>query len=305
MTSNGSVEYYNKTDGKFYRIDKNNQITALSDKVFHDVQNIVWSPTSDKAVIEYPDGSKIVYDFTSKKQTTLPKHWEDFNFSPDGQTLVMKSMGIDTETRYLAISSSDGSSQKIIDTIGDNGNNIYPSWSPNNEIIAMDVEGVDADRQEVYFVGLNDENFKSTIIEGRGFQSTWSTSGDKLLYSVYSSTSDYKPSLWIVNAQGDNIGTGRTSLNINTWASKCTFTSNETVYCGVPESLDTGSGLIPEMAQNSKDDLYKINVATGNKELVAVPNGSYNMSNLSVSPDGTSLYFTDANDSKLHKVTLK
>ena len=152
---------------------------------------------------------------------------------------------------------------------------------------------------------MNDENFKSMTIEGRGFESKWSTKGDRLLYSVYSSDNDYKPSIWVVNAVGDNIGSGRKNLKINTWANKCVYSDNNNIYCAVPENLDKGAGLFPEMAQYTKDRLYKINTSSGLKKLVAVPNETYNMSNLIISDNGYYLYFTDKNSELLHKIKLK
>jgi len=79
--SGRGVRYYNENDGKFYRIGRNGKIVPLSDKTFHSVRKIVWSPNADKAILEYPDGANIVYDFAADKQITLPKHWKDFDFS--------------------------------------------------------------------------------------------------------------------------------------------------------------------------------------------------------------------------------
>lgn len=306
ISGNGTdVNFYNKDDGKFYRLDPNGQATPLTDKVFHNVQNITWAPGKNKAILEYPDGANIVYDFNTGKQATLPKHWEDFNFSPDGNKIISKSIGLDVENRWLAISNSDGSGSKPLEFIGKNADSVYTDWSPNNDIVAMYTRGIDFDRQEVFFVGLNKENFKSTIVEGRGFEPMWSESGDQLAYSVYSLSGDIKPELWVVDAQGDSIGANRKKIGLQTWASKCTFSDSATMYCGVPEYLDEGAGLFPEMAQKTKDDLYKVNIRTGEKELIAIPDNSYNMSNLIISQDGKNLYFTDANSSLLHKIELQ
>lgn len=306
LAQNGSdVQYYNKDDGKFYRVDQNGNISALSDKVFHGVEQITWAPSMDKAILEYPDGSNIIYDFNANKQITLPKHWEDFNFSPDGNEIVMKSLGLDPANRWLAITNADGTKAMPIEAIGNNDKTVYPSWSPNNQSIAMYTKGVDFNRQEVFFVGLHDENFKSTVVEGRGFTPEWSPAGDKLLYSVYSSDTDNKPLLWIVNASGEQIGSGRKSLKLETWANKCAFTDNATVYCAVPEDLPAGAGIFREMTQGSKDDLYEVNIETGQKRLVAVPDGNYSISNPSVSEDGKYLYFTDGISGTLNKIRLK
>ncbi|GAF84313.1 unnamed protein product, partial [marine sediment metagenome] len=306
LSKNGSdLQYYNQKDEKFYRITKDGQITPLSDKAFHQVQSIVWSPNKDKAILEYPDGANIIYNFTTNKQITLPKHWKDFDFSSNGQQIVMKSMGLDPDNRWLAVVSDDGSKARRIEALGDKDATVYPSWSPNNQSIAMYTKGVGFDRQEIFFVGLHNENFKSAIIEGRGFEPRWSPKGDRLLYSVYSSQTDLKPSLWIVNAQGENIGTGRKSLRVETWANKCTFADNINLYCAVPENLEEGAGLFPEMAKNTSDRLYKIDIRTGLKKLVAIPDDWYNMSNLIISDNGYYLYFTDETTGRLHKIRLK
>lgn len=303
--NNSDVQFYNKSDGKFYRLDKNGSAAALSEKVFHAAQNIKWSPTKNEAIVEYPDGSNIIYNFSAKKQITLPKHWKDFDFSPNGNEIVTKSLGLDPNNRWLAVSNEDGSKVKAIEALGENESIVYPSWSPNNQTIAMYTKGVDFDRQEVFFVGLNNENFKSLTVEGRGFQYKWQPSGNQLLYSVYSSKNNLKPMLWLDNARGESIGSARRSLNVETWANKCSFASDKDLYCAVPEKLEEGAGLFPELAQNTRDQLYKIDTQTGLKKLIAVPDGSYNMSNLIISNGEEYLYFTDETTKKIYKIKLK
>ena len=304
ISGDGKIQYYDKSDGKFYRLDDNGNLIALSDKTFYDVDNIVWAPDKNQAILEYPDGNKILYNFQTQTQVTLPSHWQDFSFSPDSGQLVSKSLGLDEENRYLVVSSGDGSKAVALENIGTNDKNVYSSWSPNNQIVAMYTEGLDFNRQEVFFVGLNGENFKSTIVEGRGFESKWSTTGDKLLYSVYSTDTNLNPQLWIVGATGDTIGQDRKSISLNTWADKCTFASNNEVYCAVPETLEKGSGMFPELADKTKDNLYKINLTTGTKELIAIPDGAYNISEVMVPANKDALYFTDKTTGQIYKIDL-
>ncbi|MEI6529760.1 MAG: hypothetical protein WCN88_05210 [Candidatus Falkowbacteria bacterium] len=304
LNSDGSIQYYDKNKEKFYKIDSDGNKVLLSDKAFHSVENVTWAPDKDKAVLEYPDGSKILYNFTTKKQVTLPAHWKDFSFSPDSTQIISKSMGIDSDNRWLVVSNDDGSKAKAVEAIGTNDKTIYPSWSPNNQIVAMYTEGVDFDRQEVFFIGQNGENFKSTIVEGRGFDPKWSTTGDRLLYSVYNTTDNLKPRLWIVDAGSDTISQNRRSIDIETWASKCTFASNTEVYCAVPDNLENGAGLFPELADKTKDSLYKIDLTTGSQKLIAVPDGSFNISQIIIGSDQDYLYFTDKFSGSIYKVKL-
>lgn len=306
LSSNGSdLQYYDKRDGKFYRVTKDGQISPLSDAAFREVEKITWSPDKNKAILQYPDQAKIIYDFKNEKQISLPKHWKDFNFSPDGSKIVMKSMADDVNNRWIAIINSEGTSAQKIAELGNKDDTVHLAWSPNNQTVAMFTEGVNYDQQKVFFVGLNNENFKALTIEGRGFNPKWSPLGDRLLYSVYSSQSDLKPELWTAEAQGENIGSGRKKLNLQTWADKCAFSTDYEIYCAVPEKLEEGAGLLTELAKSAKDNLYKIDIRTGLKKLVAVPEGNFAMSDLIVSENGYYLYFTDANTERINKIKLK
>jgi hypothetical protein len=133
----------------------------------------------------------------------------------------------------------------------------------------------------------------------------WSDAGDRLLYSVYHSRDNYNPRLWIVNAQGDSIGQNRISLDLATWADKCTFASNTEIYCAVPENLENGSGFFPELADRTKDNLYKIDLKTGAKKLIAVPDGAYNISQIIVPESQDYLYFTDKQTEEIYQVRLR
>ena len=300
-----SLNYYNPGDGKFYRIDKDGNSQELSSKVFHNVSSIAWSPVEDKAILEYPDGANILYNFNSEKQVTLPAHWQEFNFSANGKKIVTKSIGLDADNRWLLVSNPDGSGAKAIEPLGNNAEMVIDAWSPNNQVVALYREGTGFDTQDIFFVGQNKENFKSLSVQGRGFEPLWSPQGDRLLYSVYSSANNFKPSLWIVNAQGTSIGAQRKSLKLETWAQKCTFSGNTSVYCAVPDQLEEGAGMFPELGNNTVDSLYKINITTGQKELIAIPDGNFSINKVIVSEDEKRLFFTDTLTGKIYKINLK
>ena len=306
LASDGkTIQYYNQDDGKFYKLNANGEMVPLSDKVFYSVDKVDWSSKGDKAVLEYPDGSNIVYDFNTQKQVTLPKHWDGFSFSKDSNQIVSKSLGTDPDNRWLITANSDGSNAKAIEYIGLNDGKVIPSWSPNNQSIALYTEGIDYNRQQLFFVGQNGENFKSTVVEGRDVRAKWTPDGSRLLYSAYNSNSNLKPQLWIVGAEGENIGTGRTNLQLNTWADKCTFADNNSIYCAVPENLEEGAGILPDLADKTKDNLYKIDLTTGSKKLIAIPSGSFNINSIIVTKDQSKLYFTNKSDNQVYKVNLR
>jgi len=301
----GTARFYNDVDGKFYRLNKDGTTKALTDEVFYNVKNVVWSKTTDASIIEYPDGSNIYYNFETKEKATLPKHWEDFNFSPTGNKIVAKSMGMAAENRWLITSDPNGQNIKLIEDMGDNARKVQVNWSPNGQIVATSqtADPISDDRERIYFVGQNEENFLSMVVEGRGYKGAWSPSGDKLLYSIYTARNDFKPELWIVNASGDSIGTGRKMLGLNTWVDKCTFANERYVYCAEPTTLVTGAGFIPATAENTPDRIYKIDLETGIKTEVPL-NIDYTISSIFTSPDQKTVYFTSQNNPGIFQLDI-
>ncbi|MFA6428617.1 MAG: hypothetical protein WCW02_03695 [Candidatus Buchananbacteria bacterium] len=304
-SESAKVIYYQATDGKFYTLNANGQPQALSDKIFYSVQKATWSPDRSQAILEYPDGSKIVYNFQTKKQVTLPKHWQDFSWSPSGGQIAAKSLGLDSDNRYIIVSNADGSQAKIIESIGNNADNFIINWSPNQQIIASYSNGLDFDRQKIYFVGLNQENFKGMTVPGRGLQTKWSTAGDLLLYSVYTSTNGYRPELWVASGLPNTMGEARRSLKVNTFADKCAFADNQTLYCAVPTDPVENSGLLPDLLKNIPDKLQKINLGTGLVTEIATLPTNYTINKLIAASDNSAIYFTASNQMGLFSIKLK
>ncbi|TSC96187.1 MAG: Uncharacterized protein Athens101410_117 [Parcubacteria group bacterium Athens1014_10] len=304
----GEVFYYDKDKNEFYKINADGKRELLSERKFYQVENINWSPDKNKAILEYPDGNKILYDFEKDKQITLNKNWYDFSFSSSGNEIGLKIDSDDPNNRWLAKANADGTGLKMIEPLGENAQKVQVAWSPNNQVVAFSATGEDMgfDKQEILFIGFYGENFKSIVVEGRGFEGKWSPQGNKIIYSVWNADSGYRPTLWAVEAEGDNIGRGRKELDLQTWADKCVFSSdNKNIYCAAPKYLPEGAGLAPEIADRG-DNFYKINLDRGVKTFLAEPSvGEYNVSDIFLSAEEDFLYFTDQNTGQLNKIQLK
>ncbi|MBT4403022.1 hypothetical protein HOC90_04235 [Candidatus Falkowbacteria bacterium] len=297
---NNQVVYYNRHDGKFYKINKNGESVLLSEKTFFDVRNITWSLDKDTVIMEYPDGSNIAYNFEAEKQTTLPLSWEEFEFAPDNNKVITKTYGSRKNDNQLIIADLKTGQAKIIEGLGDKGDNFQIAWSPDNQVVAFFTETIDFDHQEVYFIGQHSENFKSIIVDGLGFQGKWSPKGDKILYSVYNSTSNYEPTLWITSKSGAY----KKRLFVNTWAEKCTFYSDNIIYCGVPQQLGEMMGLSPNYALKVDDDIYRIDIDRNMSEKIATPETGHNIEKLMVDENEKTLYFSDRRTGRLYQIDL-
>lgn len=306
VSTTGAITWYDPSSGKFFTADANGKnARELTSQLFPNADSVTWNAQGNKAVIAFPDESKIIYDFATKKQYTLPKESDDFSFSPAGDQIAYKYLPQDVDERYVVTSSPDGSSVKFVEKIGDQANDVDVTWSPNNQVIATYRKSSDASRQEVFFIGQNKENFKSAVTEGRGFEGKWSPDGSQMIYSVFSAATDYNPSLYIMNSSGDNIGAGRTGFEIATWPDKCSFgVGGTTVYCAVPKFLDSGSGLRDRNSLSTNDEFYAIDVNSGNSRLIATPSLRVSAANVFLSANGKTLYFTNSLTGGLESIRL-
>jgi hypothetical protein len=313
VDAQGNLRYYDRATGQFYKLDTNGNLVLLAGVKFPDAESVTWSPSKSQVIVSFPDDSKLFYDFDTKKQATLPKEGEDFSFAPSSGQIAFKFNAQNPDDRYLVVSNPDGTSIKPVESLGENGDKVQVNWSPNDQVIATFTPGLNATSQEVVFVGKNGENFKSTITEGRGFEGQWSPSGQYMVYSTYSADSNFNPVLHIVNGQGDTIGDDNRSLDLQTWSDKCAFAKNgSSLYCAVPNAgqLKTGSGIYREQAANVPDTFYRVDLQSGSVQKIAVPVGTdgsrqFSAVNLGLSPDGSTLYFTDASSGRVLSLNVQ
>lgn len=306
-TGGSAVRFYDPSDGRFYSVLDDGTRVPLSDTVFPDVDRVTWGNKSEKAVIGFPDGSQVIYDFNQDKQTTVPRFWQELQFSPDDDQIAAKSLGSSPTNRFLIIADSDGSNPHPIEELGNNQDKVMVNWSPNNQTVAFSRTGepLGANREQILMVGKNQENFKGLIVEGRGFTPNWSPDGSQLLYSVWNSDEGYQPSLWLSGAEGDQVNANRRRMDIKTWADKCTWANNTTVICGVPKQMPSGAGLQRSLFDTGPDDLFKLDLANGQVLPLDSPGSRVVVRSIRVSGDGKFAFVTDGNSGELIKVRLQ
>ena len=301
------ARFYNPEDGRFYRVNPDGTITLLADKQFFNVANVSWGNTKDEAVLEFPDGSNVFYDFAAKRQVVLPSHWEEFNFSNDDSHIAAKSIGLDPDNRFLLVSNPDGTEAKAIAAMGDNASQVMVNWSPNGQVLAFSRTGEaqTGAQEEIYLVGPHHENYHSLIAPGQGFLPSWSPSGKQLAFSVWNAESEGKPNLWVVSGDVSTIGANRKNINLKTWADKCAWAGDTDLYCGVPQNLPPNSGLSRREFATLPDDVYHVDLATGASEKISTADQTHPVMNPVVNRDSTKLIFTDAETGKLYSYDLK
>lgn len=303
-TKSNALNFYDYDDQRFYKLDADGNKVPLSDKQFYKVQDVTFSPVKDQAILEYPDGTTIMYDFDKEQQYTLPNSWTDFEFNNEGDKIAFRELNVQADYRWLSVANPDGTGKKLIQHLGENDEKIQINWSPNEQIVAQYPELDNLSRSIVYFIGQNEENFKAIYVDGADVRLAWSPEGDTLLTSSYSPSTGFNPQLQIVTYDPTtNEATAKKTINLETWADKCTYKDNETLICAVPTTMVSGAGMQPDVMKFTPDNLYEVDVSTGSTRKIMDNVQNYTMTNLSIGPDGN-LYFIDQNDGTLNKVSL-
>lgn len=295
----GSLRYYDAVRQQFVNLAADGSLTPLSPDKFFGVSGVTWAPGKTKAIVGYPDGSKVLYDFTTQQQSTLPRAMSSFSFDPSGDKLASLYLGSSKEEQWLVVSNDDGSQIQLVEPVGGKVQNFTPSWSPSGQIVGLFAEAVDGGRQEVVPIGRNGENFRSFVAPGRGFTAEWSPSGERILYSVFSDGTEGRPSLYLADGNADSFGSNSVSLGLSTSADWCSF-SGASVYCAALDNPPPLLATYPELAQGQPASLWRVDLASGQRTRVtSLPQG-FTPGGVSADQDG--VYVADQSNGRIYAV---
>jgi hypothetical protein len=310
--SGQGVSYYNYNDDRFYKTTADGDRILLSDEEFYNVQDVNWSNDGSAVIMEYPDGMKLYYDFATGKKSSLPKEVKEIDFTSNDKEIVFKYDTGDYDTNYLSMANADGTGARLIEHMGDNGNKVQVNVSPNSEVVAFYKTSTGIDSSEIFLVGQHGENFYSLETNGSKFESKWSPSGDKLLYSVAIDGDNYYPNLFLTDGDTQNIGLNKKNLNINTWTDKCVFRDDVILYCAVPKTLPEYAGVYRDDLESffGDDEIYEINLQNKSSKKLASPvdedgNTNFLVEKLILSSDYKKLFLWDKKTDAVYTMNLR
>lgn len=295
----GGLRYYDEVRQQFVNLASDGSITPLSPDRFFGVSNVTWAPGKSKAIVQYPDGSNVLYDFATQQQATLPRAMTNFSFDPSGERLASLYLGSSREEQWLVVSNDDGSQIQLVEPVGGKAQNFMASWSPAGQIVGLFAEAIDGQRQQVVPIGRNGENFRSFIAPGRGFTAEWSPSGERVLFSVFNESTQGRPTLYIANGTADSFGTDSISLDLSTSADHCAF-SVSSVYCAALDTPPPLLGTYPERAQGQPASLWRIDLSSRQRTRVASLPSGFNP--VGVTVDSQGVYVSDQQSGRIYAV---
>lgn len=310
QSGQSGLAYYDSNSGALYRLTSSGEKIELTKDRFPVVERVTWDKSGDKAILDFPDGASILLDVTKNERVSLPREGQDFVFQGDSDNLVFNYVSPDPDRNFLVIGSADGSEARAIEPIGDQADRVQTTYSPDGNVVALYRKPAGVGQEEIIFIGQQEENFKSMTVQGTGFKGAWTPDGQRLLYSVSTAENNYNPTLWIVDAKDNAIGLNNTPLGLSTSVDACTLNSDGTrAYCAVQNDLPAGTGLYPELFTPRPADVYEVDLQTGQSHLIATPvdeNGrQVPVEQLTLSQDGSELYFVEGRVGKVMKIQLR
>lgn len=260
-------------------LDKNNEVIS-----FYDFSGRLWqfNETEEKpTLIDQAPNENLA-------EIIWPKV-----FSPDSKKIVyQKNSGLFT-------SDSGGKNQKTLASdlkIKD----VILKWpSANNIAIVSKPSGAIAGN--LWLFDVRNSNINKVIDSFFGLETLFSPDGSSFIYS-YTDQNGKNPILGFYDKNGGK----KIISNVSTLVDKCAWSTNNYIYCAVPKSWPDFAILPDDYYKNAfltNDDIWKINVETGEKILIFEHIG--NISNLAVSRDESRVFFISKENQFLYKLIIK
>jgi hypothetical protein len=299
------IIFFNSENGNyFYELNlanlQKNKISNLLDAA---PNSVIWSPTYENAIISiiYNKYYKGIFEIPNVANN-ITAYW-DYNlknntahklitgtsispWSPDGNTFAYAYYDPTLKTDVINLADKNGSFIKKIAKVNfDEGINC--GFINSSEIYYSPIP-TETNGSNIYLVNIN-TGVVQPLITDNSAGSTLIQTPDKTKF-IYASYQNNQYVLGTMNLDGSNKKTFNSQIDINRTV---TLLENQNIITTIAQTNN-----------KNYDNFYKINISTGATTLLfqSYNKENYSASNLMVSSDGKSIYFTSNN--YLYKMNL-
>ncbi len=268
----------------------------------------LWSENPEISILKtQPQQGSQYFLINATEKTILPLQGEIAYLVWDSlfeKIIYIRRKNPEEITFYLA--KADGSESKEILTIFQKGR-IDMASVPQSPLIAYWPQSSNTKLSPLYQINISTGTNKEIFSGKYGANYLYSPDGEKILLSWAPEKNGSKLSLGVINKYGGQYS----DLGFPTLTSKCTWNkTSDILYCAVPTEIPQTT-IMPDDYLSGKitttDVFWKITVTTGEKErLVELSDitQSFDATNLLLSSDQRTLYFTDKKSQKLYEIKL-
>ncbi|HVO28520.1 MAG TPA: hypothetical protein VMT81_00870, partial [Candidatus Paceibacterota bacterium] len=251
----------------------NGQTETVSSLPVQDILNAGFSYDGTKVLVNFGDPTNpqtSIFDLATKTWTPMPAGWQSPVWSPSDYRVAYRT---DSPNGTESFATFDTSKPKGTPTtaLTLHAQDMVPAWPWKNQLAVFTKPTAYA-AGSAWLYDLQKKTLAPVAIEVPGLEIAWndapasSTVPSALRFA--GGTAGYGGSLALINLSQDQVQ----RLSIATLPSKCSFadaTSTAALYCGVPRDQNQFSfSVLPDaynqMALFTSDDVYRIDLATGN-----------------------------------------
>ncbi len=293
----GVIRVYDKTNGKLKEIPVNGGAERTVDET--ELPNLVyaaWAPDRQKVLTKFVSGGRTniyFYDHKLKNGVKLKDGIFRVDWTPNGDQILYLYRDSARKRISLNVAQPDGGNWRVL------ANNLkenmrFAGIPQSTRVILYDAPGPNT-KTRLRMVSLIDRAPRPKTVFEQGYNADFlpSPTGEKILVSLASQRGSNERFLGLINSGGGNYQ----PLNIPTNVSKCTWSQNgKFIYCALP----TGD----------QDTFWKINTITNEQERlidlesITSSQTKYKAFNLMLAPDASALFFVNALDGKLYRISL-
>ncbi len=285
--------------GQLWQYNENSGKTAADQSLIANLADVVWSANLKhilKSGENESDAKYLFSDFTKKSLTTLRSGIKSSAFSPDSGKIayyVFESQ----KTNSLLISDPDGKNQRILIS-NFKLRDVIISW-PKTNLLGITTRPSGLVAGSHWTLNTLNSVISKSISNLFGLETLYAPDGSALIYSFVDQNGS-NPKLSAIDKKGLTK-----ELGISTLTDKCAWMKDSVnVLCAVPASWPESMLLPDDFYKKSRltnDNIWKINIDTGEKELIASDLGD--IGSLLVGDSGNVLYFISRNNQFLYQLT--
>lgn len=297
----GAILFFRKEGGEFLQYSfPVGSTESLSKIAIVRLIDTVWSPTRDRVAVSYSDGetvkSFLYRGVGSTSVMTLPLNTKSVAWSPTGSSIAYLTEK-DGET-LLTTADANGKNQATIYKTA--MKEVSVRW-PSADTFFLETRPSGVVPGYVFSLARSRQELKRFLGPLYGLTTLWSPKGERVL--VGSTDKNGKSLPPVIR---DSLGREVMTLDFHTLPEKCTWVSEETLYCAVPRGIPQES-IIPDDylkgELNTNDRIVVVDIKA--KTVTGLYNeGGYDMANLRATKDGKYLFFIDRSTGSLWGVEV-
>ncbi len=259
------------------------------------IERIIWSPKQPGQGIIIFDSyqktkKKEFFNLNNNQYQTLDPNIGQISFSPDGQQIIYQYSNPQKDQSFISIANHDGTKWKNI--IATRLKNLSISWK-NGEIATF--HSLDFSRSSLFSLNIISHQINQIFNYKQNLKVISSPFSSESLVS-FLDPHEGQQVYWV-----NLINRATKKLQIKTSANQCAFGSPQKIYCAIPKnplSYNTLKMVAKSKKLISQDDLFSINLKTGQIKKIILPEGSDNFSikKIKISPNNKYLFFLSRNN---------